>query len=89
MRRGVPAPGFGGPVLERRSISEQVANRILAMIKGSENELLMNEVVLRTQAQAEYVAENYGHFGLNLRRYAHFTSPSARIFSSEGSSWQR
>ena len=53
-------------------------NRILAMIKGSENELLMNEVILRTQAQAEYVAENYGHFGLNLRRYAHFTSPIRR-----------
>lgn len=28
------AEGFGGPVLERRSISEQVANRILAMIKS-------------------------------------------------------
>lgn len=28
------AAGFGGPVLERRSISEQVANRILAMIKS-------------------------------------------------------
>jgi len=34
--------------------------------------------VLRTQAQAEYAAENYGHFGLNLRRYAHFTSPIRR-----------
>ncbi|MGO4673794.1 ribonuclease R [Bosea sp. 2YAB26] len=53
-------------------------NRILAMIKGSENELFLNEVILRTQAQAEYVAENYGHFGLNLRRYAHFTSPIRR-----------
>ena len=38
----------------------------------------MNEVVLRSQAQAEYSAENYGHFGLNLRRYAHFTSPIRR-----------
>jgi len=35
-------------------------------------------VVLRSQAQAEYSAENYGHFGLNLRRYAHFTSPIRR-----------
>jgi ribonuclease R len=34
--------------------------------------------VLRTQAQAQYAAENYGHFGLNLRRYAHFTSPIRR-----------
>ena len=35
-------------------------------------------MVLRSQAQAEYAAENYGHFGLNLRRYAHFTSPIRR-----------
>ncbi|MGH6820882.1 MAG: RNB domain-containing ribonuclease, partial [Methylocella sp.] len=53
-------------------------NRILARVKGTDNEHLVNEVVLRTQAQAEYAIENYGHFGLNLRRYAHFTSPIRR-----------
>jgi ribonuclease R len=53
-------------------------NRILARVKGHDVEKLVNEVVLRTQAQAEYTAENYGHFGLNLRRYAHFTSPIRR-----------
>src|SRR5271170_6497167 len=53
-------------------------NRILARVKGREVERLVNEVVLRSQAQAEYSAENYGHFGLNLRRYAHFTSPIRR-----------
>ena len=53
-------------------------NGILARVKGSEHENILNEVVLRTQAQAEYVSENYGHFGLNLRRYAHFTSPIRR-----------
>jgi ribonuclease R len=53
-------------------------NRILARVKGNDAEKLVNEVVLRTQAQAEYTAENYGHFGLNLRRYAHFTSPIRR-----------
>ena len=47
-------------------------------MKGRDVEKLVNEVVLRTQAQAEYAAENYGHFGLNLRRYAHFTSPIRR-----------
>jgi ribonuclease R len=47
-------------------------------VKGTEHEQLVNEVVLRSQSQAEYAAENYGHFGLNLRRYAHFTSPIRR-----------
>jgi ribonuclease R len=53
-------------------------NRILERVKGRDNEILVNEVVLRSQAQAEYAAENYGHFGLNLKRYAHFTSPIRR-----------
>ena len=53
-------------------------NGILARVKGTDNEHLVNEVVLRTQAQAEYSIENYGHFGLNLRHYAHFTSPIRR-----------
>ena len=53
-------------------------NRILARVEGTDGSSLVNEVVLRTQAQAEYAAENYGHFGLNLRRYAHFTSPIRR-----------
>lgn len=53
-------------------------NHILMRAKGTEHETLVNEIVLRTQAQAEYAAENYGHFGLALRRYAHFTSPIRR-----------
>jgi ribonuclease R len=53
-------------------------NRILERVKGRDVERLVNEVVLRSQAQAEYAPENYGHFGLNLRRYAHFTSPIRR-----------
>jgi ribonuclease R len=54
-------------------------NRILQRVKGRDVERLVNEVVLRSQAQAEYSAENFGHFGLNLRRYAHFTSPIRRF----------
>ena len=53
-------------------------NNILSRVKGRDVERLVNEVVLRTQAQAEYSSENFGHFGLNLRRYAHFTSPIRR-----------
>jgi ribonuclease R len=53
-------------------------NGILARVAETPNATLVNEVVLRSQAQAEYTAENYGHFGLNLKRYAHFTSPIRR-----------
>jgi len=53
-------------------------NKILERVADSEHDALVNEVVLRTQAQAEYSPANIGHFGLNLRRYAHFTSPIRR-----------
>jgi ribonuclease R len=53
-------------------------NRILKRVEGTDNERLVHEVVLRSQAQAEYDAVNYGHYGLQLRRYAHFTSPIRR-----------
>ena len=59
-------------------LKPELFNRVLARVKGRDAEQLVNEIVLRTQAQAEYSAENYGHFGLNLRRYAHFTSPIRR-----------
>lgn len=53
-------------------------NSILERVRGTDNEALVNEVVLRSQSQAEYNPDNIGHFGLNLRRYAHFTSPIRR-----------
>ncbi len=53
-------------------------NGILAQVRDTEHEQIVNDVVLRSQAQAEYTADNYGHFGLRLRRYAHFTSPIRR-----------
>lgn len=55
-----------------------VFNGILAKVKDTPQAHLVNEVVLRSQAQAEYTPQNIGHFGLNLRRYAHFTSPIRR-----------
>ena len=60
------------------ALKPELFNRILRSVDGSEHQLFINEVVLRSQSQAEYSAENYGHFGLNLRRYAHFTSPIRR-----------
>ncbi|QPC87619.1 ribonuclease R [Mesorhizobium sp. NBSH29] len=53
-------------------------NSILERVRGADNEALVNEVVLRSQSQAQYTPDNIGHFGLNLLRYAHFTSPIRR-----------
>ncbi|NLH79357.1 MAG: ribonuclease R [Phyllobacteriaceae bacterium] len=53
-------------------------NSILAKVADTPKAGLVNEVVLRSQAQAEYNPHNIGHFGLHLRRYAHFTSPIRR-----------
>ncbi len=55
-----------------------IFNRVLAQAKEGPNAEVMNDVVLRTQMQAIYAPENIGHFGLNLQRYAHFTSPIRR-----------
>jgi ribonuclease R len=66
------------PFAKSGALRPALFNRVLAQVKGQDSEPLVNEVVLRSQAQAEYSAENYGHFGLNLRRYAHFTSPIRR-----------
>ncbi|MCX7351514.1 MAG: ribonuclease R [Alphaproteobacteria bacterium] len=53
-------------------------NKLLKEVEGKDYQHVVNEVVLRTQAQAIYSPENKGHFGLSLRRYAHFTSPIRR-----------
>lgn len=53
-------------------------NRVLELAAPTEHAEMINEIVLRTQAQAIYDTDNLGHFGLNLRKYAHFTSPIRR-----------
>jgi ribonuclease R len=69
---------IGMKLPKQGALQPALFNGILKSVAGSEHELFINEVVLRSQAQALYAAENLGHFGLNLRRYAHFTSPIRR-----------
>ncbi|MCK1733438.1 ribonuclease R [Bradyrhizobium sp. 138] len=66
------------PFTKSGALRPTLFNRVLAQLEGHDYYPLVSEVVLRAQAQAEYSSENYGHFGLNLRRYAHFTSPIRR-----------
>ncbi|MCQ4632401.1 ribonuclease R [Shinella sp. CPCC 100929] len=53
-------------------------NGVLAKAQDKPFQQMVNEMVLRSQSQAIYSPENIGHFGLNLMKYAHFTSPIRR-----------
>ncbi|MGH7066678.1 MAG: ribonuclease R family protein [Acetobacteraceae bacterium] len=52
--------------------------RALAPLAGSPRAAIAAERVLQSLPEAQYSAENSGHFGLALRAYAHFTSPIRR-----------
>ncbi len=52
--------------------------RLLRQAATTPYRQLVSDLVLRAQAQAVYSPENIGHFGLALKRYAHFTSPIRR-----------
>ncbi|SDX46220.1 RNAse R [Ruegeria halocynthiae] len=62
-----------GQVLQTRHL-----NALLNAAAGTEDAELINLSTLRSMTQAYYNPENFGHFGLALRNYAHFTSPIRR-----------
>jgi len=53
-------------------------NRLLEQAKGTDHYEVINISTLRSMTQAYYNPENFGHFGLALKAYAHFTSPIRR-----------
>jgi ribonuclease R len=59
-------------------IRPRLFNDILSKADQTPYAPMIHQLVLRSQAQAVYSPANLGHFGLGLRRYAHFTSPIRR-----------
>ena len=53
-------------------------NELLQQVQQHRFERMINQLILRSQAQARYSPDNIGHFGLSLSHYAHFTSPIRR-----------
>jgi ribonuclease R len=76
LREVAEASGFTlakGQVLQTAHL-----NRLLAQAQGTDFDELVNIQTLRSMTQAYYTPENFGHFGLALKNYAHFTSPIRR-----------
>ena len=63
--------------LNKKNLTESI-NQLLNSIKESEYKELVNQLILRSMAKAEYSTQNIGHFGLGFKNYAHFTSPIRR-----------
>ena len=76
LRETARASGYNlakGQVLQTRHL-----NSLLDQAAGSDDAELINLSTLRSMTQAYYSPENFGHFGLALAHYAHFTSPIRR-----------
>ncbi|CED70380.1 ribonuclease R [Aliivibrio wodanis] len=52
--------------------------QLVHLIADRPDKELIQTMLLRSMKQAVYNADNQGHFGLALKRYAHFTSPIRR-----------
>ncbi len=61
-----------------KSISPRFFQKLLNSIKGTKEEMLLQEVTLRSMMKASYSEKNIGHFGLGFSDYTHFTSPIRR-----------
>jgi len=66
------------PLAKGGNLRANSFNGILSKAEDSPHKDIVNQMVLRSQSQAVYSPENIGHFGLNLMKYAHFTSPIRR-----------
>jgi ribonuclease R len=64
--------------LSKGAVRPAQFNQILKIAGDRGQQEMISDVILRAQRQAVYATENLGHFGLNLSRYAHFTSPIRR-----------
>ncbi len=61
-----------------KDVSSRAIQKLMADVRGSEVENVINEVAIRAMAKAVYSPENIGHFGLGFKYYTHFTSPIRR-----------
>jgi len=58
--------------------SSKELNGYISQFEGKPEKPIVNQLLLRTMAKAEYSPENISHYGLGFKDYTHFTSPIRR-----------
>ncbi|HTO15601.1 MAG TPA: ribonuclease R [Edaphocola sp.] len=53
-------------------------NDMLKALDGKPEQIILEQLGIRTMAKAVYTTENIGHYGLGFEEYCHFTSPIRR-----------
>lgn len=76
LRETAQSAGFN--LAKGQVLKTQHLNALLNAAAGTEDAELINISTLRSMTQAYYSPSNFGHFGLALQSYAHFTSPIRR-----------
>ena len=69
--------GYNIDISDIKVIKTSLA-KLLVDVKGTAEENIINNLVIRTMQKAEYSTENIGHYGLGFDNYGHFTSPIRR-----------
>ena len=62
----------------KETVHPTAFEEVLRKIKGTKEERIVSNLILRTLKVARYEAENLGHFGIASKYYCHFTSPIRR-----------
>ena len=62
----------------KESVHSTAFEEVLEKVKGTQEERIVSNLVLRTLKVARYESENLGHFGIASKYYCHFTSPIRR-----------
>ena len=64
-------------------VTSKNLSTFLNKIRGTNEELVIENVMLRSLMKARYDTDNAGHFGLAFKFYTHFTSPIRRYADLE------
>ncbi len=69
----------GYRVTKKGKYSSDDIKKSLSTYKGKPEEIILDDIAIKSQAKAKYSSYNKGHFALGLKAYATFTSPIRRL----------